>query len=398
MKDNKVAVIKQAYRQDSGDSVEVEQLKKQLQLEQERNRNIERQYQAILATASDAIISINEQGIIQTANEAATVMFAYETNELIGIHIRTLLTDEDSETSTVLNSKRECTGKRKSGETFIVSLARSRIQTAETYNELVIIRDISEQKQLVKTLQKQRDELIASNKSLEQFAYAASHDLQEPLRMVTSYTELLARRYQDKLDENANEFINFAVDGANRMQSLIQDLLQFSRLNSHASEHVEVDMNQVLEYAEGNLAVILDETGSVIEKDKLPRVYGDAGQLRQLMQNLLGNAIKYRDTERLTKVRITVSSHDNNYIFCVADNGIGISSTYFDRIFEIFKRLHNKSSYSGTGIGLALCKKIIDSHGGRIWVESTPGVGSQFYFSLKASASEENSVSGKYHQ
>ena len=226
-------------------------------------------------------------------------------------------------------------------------------------------------------------ELKRSNEDLEQFAYVASHDLQEPLRMVASFTQLLARRYEDKLDKDAKEFIHFAVDGATRMQTLINDLLAYSRVGTRGKPFEPIDLNHLLSRVLVNLKVAIDESHAVVTHDPLPIVTGDATQLTQLLQNLIGNAIKFR-ADKSPQIHFGVSRRGGDWHFSIRDNGIGIEQKYFDRIFVIFQRLHSRQDYPGTGIGLALCKKIVERHGGRIWVESTEGKGTTFYFQLPA--------------
>jgi len=237
-------------------------------------------------------------------------------------------------------------------------------------------------------LRKLITELERSNKELEQFAYVASHDLQEPLRMVSSYTQLLERRYGDKLDDKGRTFIAYAVDGATRMQRLINDLLEFSRISTRGKPLQPVDVNRVLGAVRGNLSLAIQEVGALVTNDELPTVMADETQLVQLLQNLIGNAIKFHGGER-PQVHVSAQAAATEWIFAVRDNGIGIAPEYFERIFVIFQRLHARGEYPGTGIGLAVCRRIVERHGGRIWVESTPGQGSTFFFALSTRNGEQ---------
>jgi light-regulated signal transduction histidine kinase (bacteriophytochrome) len=244
-----------------------------------------------------------------------------------------------------------------------------------------IARDISGRKKMEEELKETLKKLKTSNSELEQYAYVASHDLQEPLRMITSFLQLLQRRYAGQLDSEADEFIEFAVDGANRMQDLIKDLLAYSRVTSKGKEFKEIKMEETLEQALVNLKVSIEENDAFITHDPLPIIYGDSSQMIQLLQNLIGNAIKYR-SEESPQIHISAQKEHKQWLFSVKDNGIGIDPQYADRIFKIFQRLHKRDEFEGTGIGLAIAQKIVHRHGGEIWAESELGKGSTLDFTL----------------
>ena len=227
---------------------------------------------------------------------------------------------------------------------------------------------------------------------LEQFAYVASHDLQEPLRTVAGYLQLIERRYKSKLDKDADEFIQFAVEGAVRLQQLIDDLLTYSRIETRGRPFENTDCNQVLDSVLAGLRGFIRENQATITHDSLPTVWGDRTQIGQLFQNLIGNAIKFRMPAEPPRIHIGCRRAEGAWEFTVQDNGIGISPEYFDRIFVIFQRLHAKSEYPGTGIGLAICKKIVERHGGRIWVESRPGEGATFLFTIPEGKGAEHEL------
>ena len=243
------------------------------------------------------------------------------------------------------------------------------------------IRRAIREKKLREDHQQSLEELARSNRDLEQFAYVASHDLQEPLRMVATYTQLLAERYQGKLDADADKYIHYAVDGALRMQKLVQDLLAFSRVGSQGTSFESVDCNTVLQAGLQNLQVTLQESGAVVQFAKLPQVVADSSLMAQVFQNLIGNAIKFRGSDPPV-IRVSAQDKGQEWVFSVADNGIGIAAEHADSVFVIFRRLNPRALYSGNGIGLSICKKIIEQHGGRIWVESQLGQGSTFKFTL----------------
>jgi two-component system sensor histidine kinase/response regulator len=239
----------------------------------------------------------------------------------------------------------------------------------------------AELQQLNAELEQLAAALRRSNADLEQLAYVASHDMQEPLRMVASYLQLITRRYGDRLDADGHEFIGYAVDGAKRMQAMINDLLVLSRVSTKARPFAPTDCGRILATVRMQLQVAMAESGATITEDPLPTVNGDATQLLQLFQNLIANAIKFRG-EQSPQVHVSAQATEEGWCFSVRDNGIGIAPEYFERIFLLFQRLHGRNEYPGTGIGLALCKRIVERHGGRIWVESAAGQGSTFMFTL----------------
>lgn len=257
-----------------------------------------------------------------------------------------------------------------------------------------IIHDVTERKQAQEVLrqrekqERRTQELMRSNEDLRQFAYVAAHDLQEPLRMVASFTQLIGQRYKGRLDADADEFIGFAVDGAQRMQMLIKDLLAYCQLGTGGQQPSNTSSLGALEEALGNLKGAIEESGATITNDVLPDIVADRSQLVQLFQNLLSNAIKYRGVAP-PRVHVSVRATEaDEWVFSVRDNGIGIEPKYFERIFIMFQRLHGRAQFSGTGIGLTMCKKIVERHGGRIWVEANAGPGTTFYFALPAGGAQ----------
>lgn len=386
---------------------------------------------ALVKSSDDAIVGMELNGKITSWNLGAEKMYGYGVNEVLDKSIGTLspqnIVDSIVLPLNAVNNGEivknyQTKGLTKYGREIDVSLTVSPVYDNEDgiIGASCIARDISEIKKTEKELQRYRenleeqvnerteelentnlklknmvlehakteeklselvDELKRSNNELEQFAYIASHDLQEPLRMVSSFTQLLERKYKDKLDEDAQEYIRFAVDGAKRMQTLINDLLTYSRVTTHGKEFVKIDLNDIMKRALFNLEIAIKENDAIIEVDELPEIYADGFQMVQLFQNLIGNAIKYRSKEP-PHVCITAQKDDGDWVFKVSDNGIGIAHKYYERIFTIFQRLHEIHVYTGTGVGLAICKKIVERHGGFIWVDSDYGKGSTFYFSI----------------
>jgi light-regulated signal transduction histidine kinase (bacteriophytochrome) len=247
---------------------------------------------------------------------------------------------------------------------------------------IAVERDVTERKLMQEQLQRTLDELKRSNTELQQFAYVASHDLQEPLRMVSSYVQLLERRYKGKLDSNADEFIQFAVDGSNRMQTMIQALLLYSRVNTRGKPPEPTDCEDILSQTMQNLQAAITERNAEVTHDPLPTIQADGIQMVQLFQNLIGNGIKFQQEGQRPHVHISAEDKGADWLFAFRDNGIGIDPEFKERIFVIFQRLHGREKYPGTGIGLSVCKRIVERHGGTIWVESEPGKGAAFKFTI----------------
>jgi PAS domain S-box-containing protein len=358
-------------------------------------KETEAKYRGLLEAAPDAMVVVDQGGQIVLLNVQAERQFGYHRNELLGQKVKNIIPEGFSErliadgTRTAADALAqqigtgiELLGRRKDGSEFPIEIMLSPLESLEGMLVTAAIRDITERKRSEEHLFKTVGELKRSNEELQQFAYVASHDLQEPLRMVASYTQLLARRYKGRLDSDADEFIAFAQDGCDRMQVLIQDLLTYSRAGTNGKELGDISCESVLKEALANLRTTIEQSGAVVTHDSLPALKTNERQLAHVFQNLVGNAIKYR---RADVPRVHVSAIENDgkeWIFSVRDNGLGIEPQYFERIFVLFQRLHGREEFEGTGIGLAVCKKIVERLGGRIWVESQLEKGSTFYFAL----------------
>jgi PAS domain S-box-containing protein len=349
---------------------------------------------AIVESSDDAVLAKDLDGTIRLWNRGAERTYGYTAQEAAGRHVSFLFLPEgEEEERQVL--ERIARGERvehfrtrrrsKDGRIVEVSLTASPIRDAggEIVGVSTISRDITAQIQIEEELARRTAELQRSNAELVRFAYIASHDLQEPLRTITSYVQLLARRYQGKLDADADELIHYVVEGANRMRQLIQGLLAYARVHTRGDIFEPVALEEILAEALDGLGLALRESGATVTHGPLPVVSADPAQVGQVFSNLIANALKFRSAEP-PAVDIRAKRRNDEWILSIRDNGIGIDPQFFDRIFIVFQRLHGIAEYPGTGLGLALCKRIVERHGGHIWVESRPGGGSTFFFMLPA--------------
>ena len=364
-----------------------QQLETQLRL-----RESEARFRQTFELAASGIGHVRDGRFVRV-NRSLCEIFGYAEGELLGRHVKELSHPEDRDVSDAPrerirrgeaeSARFEKRYLRADGAVIWCEVAVALVR--DVYGvpqyEVAIFDEVTDRKKAEARLREAHEELKRSNAELEQFAYVASHDLQEPLRMVASYTQLLGRRYEAKLDGDAREFMAYIVDGASRMKQLIEDLLAYSRVGTKGAEFKRVNAEDALKRALFNLRVAIQEAGAVVTNDPLPTLSGDEVQLGQLLQNLMSNALKFR-SDSVPRIHIGVTESAKEYTFEVRDNGIGIEPQYYERIFMVFQRLHNKGEYPGTGIGLAICKKVVERHGGRIWVESRPGAGSSFYFTL----------------
>jgi PAS domain S-box-containing protein len=365
----------------------------------------QQKFKALLESAPDAIVIVDEKGIIRLINNQCENIFGYTREELAGKQVEVLLPEQfrnaqpgyrqilfANSSMKRIDAGMDLIGRRKNGQEFPVEMNLSPLETTEGTLITAAIRDVSEKKELEKaikevniTLEKkvmQRTaELESKNKELEQFAYVASHDLQEPLRTTSSFVELLRKQYHNKLDENADKYIDYAIQASDRMKTLIKDLLDYSRLGREKKAEL-VECHAILDEVLANLDKVIKENNTEIATGYLPVINAFPTELKLLFQNLISNSVKFRRSDISPRIIIKARKENNYWLFTFEDNGIGIEKQYLDRIFVIFQRLHNRTVYEGSGIGLAHCKKIVELHGGRIWATSEPGKGSTFHFTI----------------
>jgi PAS domain S-box-containing protein len=348
----------------------------------------------LLESAPDAIVGVGRGGRIVLVNSQTERLFGYAREELVGELVETLVPERyrgghkahrngyfAHPSPRAMGADLDLFGLRRDGTEFPCEISLSSIETDDGVLATAAIRDISDRKRAERELARHSAELQRSNVELQRFAYVASHDLQEPLRMIVAYTDRLTEHLSRHLDERSGKWAGYVVEGAARMQALIEGVLEFSRVQPDQTRFEETDGELVLRRALANLNAAVEESGARATHDDLPTVYGDPVQLVQLFQNLIGNSIKFRSTE-LPQIHITCRRSGDEWSFAVSDNGIGIDIGEAERIFELFARLQSKDDYPGAGIGLALCKKIVETHGGRIWLDPTPRAGTTLCFTL----------------
>jgi PAS domain S-box-containing protein len=364
------------------------------------------QMRACFEAASQGILGVSPGGRIALLNAKTVEMFGYSREELLGMEmeelipssLRTKHAEHRSEyfhnpRIRPMDERKGLVARRKDGTEFPVEVGLAHVNSLEGALAFGMVSDISERIKAADELHQANDELRRANTEMEQFANIASHDLQEPLRMISSYLQLIERRYDRLLDDDGREFIHYAVDGAVRLKRLISDLLSFSRAGTGAANFRAVNALDLVQNALANLKTALDESGAQVSVEPLPKIMVDPVLFAQVFQNLIANGIKF---QKDNDAHITISAvrRGPEWIFSVHDNGIGIERQHLDRIFGIFERLHSSEEYAGSGIGLAITRKIVERHGGRIWAESQPGTGSTFSFSISAETELASAAGG----
>jgi PAS domain S-box-containing protein len=370
---------------------------------EETLKESEERKRAILDTAIDCIITINEKGIVESLNPAGERMFGYAAEEVLGRNVSMLMPapyrkEHDGYLANyartgekrVIGVGREVSGRRKDGTTFPMDLAVSEAQSGKRRGFVGIVRDITERKRAEENLARHADALTRSNEELEDFTHVISHDLKEPLRGIEAFSGFLAEDYADKLDETGRHYLDVLTHSGSRLRNLIDDLLQLSRLGRTALHRVPVEVDSLMRELRDSLAFTLtDNRVDLCVQENMPTIFCDPVRIQSVFQNLVTNAIKYNDKPGGARVEITCEERPGESLFCVRDNGPGIAPQYHEKIFRIFQRLVRRDEQEGTGVGLALCKKIVEARGGRIWVESEgDGQGSAFFFTIPVALPE----------
>jgi PAS domain S-box-containing protein len=355
---------------------------------------------SLLESAPDAMLGVGSDGRIVLVNAQTERLFGYARDQLIGQRLEVLVPERyrgrhesyrdgyvrDPRTRP-MGANLELYGLRSDGREFPAEISLSSIETRDGLLATAAIRDITDRKRAERELARHAEELQRSNEELQQFAYVASHDLQEPLRMIVTYTDRLVESLSGAMGDRERGWAEYVIEGAARMQALIEGVLEFSRVRPDRAEFETTDLGLVMRRSLANLSRAIEDAGATVTHDELPAVHGDAVQLLQLFQNLIANAIKFR-SQSPPRIEVACTPDGSGWRFTLTDNGIGIAPEDVDRVFGLFARLHSKDDYPGAGIGLALCKKIVEAHGGRIWIEQAPGGGAVLGFTLRAAAGE----------
>jgi two-component system sensor kinase FixL len=350
---------------------------------------------SVINYMADGLVGINERGLIHIFNPACERMFGYAAEEVIGKNVSMLMpmphrAEHDSYlsnykergTSGIVGTVREFQAVRKNGEIFPIEIAITELAAMDSRTYTAVIRDITDRKGADKLREKLIESLMQANVQLEQFAYVASHDLREPLRMVVSFTDLLMKEYGDSLDDTGRSYMQISRDAAKRMEALVTDLLEYARLGREPELARVIDCNERFKDAVGMLQNTITTSEAVVTSDSLPHISAHPVQFNRLLQNLIANAIHYHRPGVTPHVHVSASDLGDAWEFCVEDNGLGIQEEYLEYVFQPFKRLHSHQDHKGTGIGLAICRKIVENFGGVMRVESTFGKGSRFYFTV----------------